>query len=203
MADIKNINNVKDEVTQEKRIDLYDLVENYKKRSSIKLKEEYLKSQVKVKPYLSYGVKMFLADQIVKQSCLKDGNVYVDSCKKYLLYIYTLIKYYTNIDISEKDLMLQYDLLDENELVEKILALIPEKELISFKTILDMKQDDLMTNKYGTYAFIEDQVERIRSITPEITKAFAPLIDVLSNKIETLDENKLEKMIGRAMKYIK
>ena len=145
---------------------------------------------------------MFLAQNIINQSCLKDGNVHIDSCKKYILYIYTLIRFYTNIDFKEKDVLIQYDLLDSNDLIEKILVLIPEKERITFKTILDMKQDDLMTNKYGTYAFITEQVNRVTSVAPEISKAFTPLVEKLNEKLESLDENKIEKFLNKAMKYV-
>ena len=213
MADITNINDIKkiqidniegnkENESTENRINLYKLVENYKKRSSTKLKEEFLKTQIKIVPYLGYGTKMFLAQNIINQSCLKDGNVYVDSCKKYILYIYTLIRFYTNIDFKEKDILTQYDLLDSNDLIEKILVLIPEKERITFKTILDMKQDDLMTNKYETHAFITEQVNRVTSVAPEISKAFSPLIEKLNEKLETLDENKIEKFLNKAMKYV-
>lgn len=188
--------------SKEKRIDLYKLVENYKKRSSTKLKEEFLKSQVKIVPYQNYTTKLFLAQNIINISCMKDGKVHIDSCKKYIMYIYTMIKFYTNIDIKEKDLMIQYDLLDKNDLIEKILALIPEKEKITFKTILDMKQDDLMTNKYGTHAFVEEQMDRIENISSKFSEAFAPVIETLTEKVKTLDENKIEKMLKGAMKYI-
>lgn len=194
------------EKQEEKRIDLYNLVKEYNKRSSIKLKKEFLKVVVKTKPYLNYGKKMFLADTIINTSCLKDGNVHIDSCKKYILYIYTLIKYYTNIDIKENQLLIQYDLLDEFGLVEEILELIPEKEIVTFKTILEMKQDDLMTNRYGTHAYITEQVERVRTVAPEINKAFAPFVETLTKKLETLDENKIENMLNKVMtmsKFVK
>ena len=188
--------------SKEKRIDLYKLVENYNKRSSTKLKEEFLKAQVKIVPYQGYTTKLFLAQNIINISCMKDGKVHIDSCKKYIMYIYTMIKFYTNIDIQEKDLMVQYDLLDENGLVEKILALIPEKEVTTMKTILDMKLNDLMTNKYGTHAFIEEQMDRIENISSKFSEAFAPVIETLTEKVKTLDENKIEKMLKGAMKYV-
>lgn len=217
MADI-NKDNIKEEKVDEtkatdttksteskstvKRIDLYKLVENYKKRSSTKLKEEFLKAQVKIVPYQGYTTKLFLAQNIINISCMKDGKVHIDSCKKYIMYIYTMIKFYTNIDIHEKDLMIQYDLLDENNMIEKILNLIPEKERITFKTILDMKQDDLMTNKYGTHAFVEEQMDRIENISSKFSEAFAPVIETLTEKVKTLDESKIEKMLKGAMKYV-
>ena len=180
------------------------LVDGYLKRTSTKMKEEYLKTVIKVKPYIGYGVKIFLADTIIKTSCLKEGRVYIDSCKKYMLYIYALIDTYTNIEINQKEWMSQYDRLDSLGLIEPILALIPEKERSTFKTILDMKLDDLMTNRYGIYAYIDEQMDRVAKIAPEIGKAFGPLIEKLSKQIETLDENKIEKNVkdGREGKLL-
>ena len=192
-----------EEKHKENAITIDKLIDGYLKRTSSKMKEEYLKTVIKVKPYVSYGVKIFLADTIIKTSCLKDGRVYIDSCKKYLLYIYALIDTYTNIEINQKEWMFQYDRLDSLGLIEPILALIPEKERSTFKTILDMKLDDLMTNKYGIYAYIDEQMDRAAKIAPEIGKAFGPLIEKLSKQIETLDENKIEKMLNRMGKFIK
>ena len=188
---------------KENAITIDKLIDGYSKRTSIKMKEEYLKAVIKIKPYVGYGVKMVIADRIIQNSCLKDGRVHIDSCKKYILYVYALIDTYTNIEITEKAWLFEYDSLDSLGLIEPILALIPEKEIATFKTILDMKHNDLMTNRYGTYAFIEDQVNRITSVTPEISKAFAPLIEKLNEKLETLDENKIEKMLNKAVKLIK
>lgn len=192
-----------EEKHKENAITIDKLIDGYLKRTSSKMKEEYLKTVIKVKPYVSYGVKIFLADTIIKTSCLKDGRVYIDSCKKYLLYIYALIDTYTNIEINRKEWMFQYDRLDNLGLIESILALISEKERATFKTILDMKLDDLMTNRYGIYAYIDEQMDRAAKIVPELSKAFGPLIEKLSKQVETLDENKIEKMINRAMKFVK
>lgn len=206
IVDINKNNKEKDTTTsfieKDNRLDLYKLVENYNKRTSIKLKDEFLKTQIKINSYLDYGTKMFLAQNIIEKSCVKNGDLHIDSCKKYILYIYTLIKFYTNIDIDEKDIMMQYDLLDRNNLVEKILSLIPGKELTTFKTILEMKQNDFMTNNYEAHAFISNQVNKIKEIAPELSKVFIPLVDKLNKKIESLDESKIDKMLNKYMKYI-
>lgn len=188
---------------KENAITVDKLIDGYLKRTSTKMKEEYLKTVIKVKPYIGYGVKIFLADTIIKTSCLKEGRVYIDSCKKYMLYIYALMDTYTNIEINQKEWMSQYDRLDSLGLIEPILALIPEKERSTFKTILDMKLDDLMTNRYGIYAYIDEQMDRAAKIAPEIGKAFGPLVEKLSKQIETLDENKIEKMINKAIKFVR
>lgn len=188
---------------KENALSIDKLIENYLKRTSTKMKEEYLKAAIKVKPYVGYGAKVFLANTIINTTCLKDGRVHIDSCKKYLLYVFSLIDTYTNIEVDSKNWMLQYDRLDSLGLIEPILALIPEKEIVTFKTILDMKLDDLMTNRYGIHAYIEEQMDRFSAIAPEIGNAFSPLIDKLSKQIETLDENKIEKMMNKFAKFVK
>lgn len=188
---------------KENALSIDKLIENYLRRTSTKMKEEYLKAAIKVKPYVGYGAKVFLANTIINTTCLKDGRVHIDSCKKYLLYVFSLIDTYTNIEVDSKNWMLQYDRLDSLGLIEPILALIPEKEIVTFKTILDMKLDDLMTNRYGIHAYIEEQMDRFSAIAPEIGKAFSPLIDKLSKQIETLDENKIEKMMNKFAKFVK
>ena len=213
MLDMPDISEIKSEQAEqieqkeskhkENALSIDKLIENYLKRTSTKMKEEYLKAAIKVKPYIGYGTKVFLANTIINTTCLKDGRVHIDSCKKYLLYVFSLIDTYTNIEVDSKNWLLQYDRLDGLNLIEPILALIPEKEVITFKTILDMKLDDLMTNRYGVHAYIEEQMDRFSAIAPEIGKAFSPLMDKLSKQIETLDENKIEKMIGKFAKFIK
>lgn len=199
----KENNKTKESKHKENGITIDKLIDGYLKRTSVKIREEYLKVVIKVKPYVGYGTKIFLADTIIKTSCLNDGQIYIDSCKKYLLYIYTLIDTYTNIELNQKDLMIQYDRLDSIGLIEPILALIPEKERATFKTILDMKQDDLMTNRYGVHAFIKEQMDRLTNVFSEFSKAFSPLVEKLNDKIETLDENKIEKILNKTMKLIK
>lgn len=188
---------------KENGITIDRLIENYLKRTSTKMKEEYLKAAIKVRPYVGYGTKVFLANTIINTTCLKDGRVHIDSCKKYLLYVFSLIDTYTNIEVDSKNWLLQYDRLDSLNLIEPILALIPEKEVVTFKTILDMKLDDLMTNRYGVHAYVDEQMERFNAIAPEIGKAFSPLIDKLNKQIESLDESKIEKMISKFGKFVK
>lgn len=179
------------------KIKIEELIAEYNKRNSTKLKYEYLKSVIKIVDYVGYGEKMFLAENIVNICCLKDNNVNLDSCKKYILYIYTILSRYTNLDIKEEDLLIQYDLLDQYGLIDEILGMIPEKEIVSFKTILDMKQNDLIANRYEIHSYITN---KINSLYPEISKAIIPLIEKLSKKIESLDEKKLERFFNKVTK---
>lgn len=203
LQESKENNETKEQKHKENGITIDKLIENYLKRTSTKMKEEYLKTAIKITPYIGYGTKVFLANTIINTTCLKDSRVHIDSCKKYLLYVFSLIDTYTNIEVDSKNWLFQYDRLDSLNLIEPILKLIPEKEVVTFKTILDMKLDDLMTNRYGVHAYIDEQMDRFNNIASEIGKAFSPLIEKLEKQIKSLDENKIENIASRFAKFIK
>lgn len=180
----------------ENKINIINLIEDYSKLKSEKLKEDYLKSKIQIKDYVEYGKKMFYAEQIVEASCLSNGYIHVDSCKKYILYIYTLISIYTNLDIEENDFLHQYDLLDKYNLIDEILNMISSKELATFKTILEMKQNDLITNKYETHAYITEKLN-------VYSKAFEPLLNKLTEKVDSLDEKSINNITNKMVNLIK
>ncbi|WP_346961245.1 hypothetical protein [Clostridium sp.] len=173
----------------ENKINVINLIEDYEKLTSDKSKEDYLKAKIKINNYIDYGTKMFIAENIINSSCLKNNNIYIDSCKRYILYIYALLANYTNLDIHENELLLQYDLLEKHGLLDIILDMIPEKEIVTFKTILDMKQNDLMTNKYEIHAFISD---KINSFT-DIVEGFA---NSINQKIDSMDNTEMNNLIN-------
>ena len=181
------------------RITITELIEGYNKRTSEKLKKDYLLSVIKVKNYIGYSTKTYLAEKIIENSCLKGANIQIDSCKKYIMYIHTLITYYTNIDFPIKDITFNYDLLEENGILENILEIIPEKEIATFKAILDMKLNDLMTNKYEIHSFI---TELFTNSILKINTKLSPFVQKICSKIETLDEKKIEKAINKAIKIL-
>lgn len=184
---------------EEKRIDVYKLVETYNKRASTKLKEEFLKSQIKIKPYMNYVVKNYLADQIIEKCCMDKNSVKIDSCRRYILYVYTMLKYWTNLDIKETELLVQYDLLDQHDMIEKILNLIPEKEVVTFNTLLDLKQNDFMVNNYGISAILNNTLNKIY---PDISKALTSMLESMNDKINILDQEKFENMFNDMKSYL-
>lgn len=173
----------------ENKINVINLIEDYEKLTSNKLKEDYLKAKIKINNYIDYSSKMFIAENIINSSCLKNNNIYIDSCKRYILYIYALLSNYTNLDIHENELLLQYDLLEKHGLLDIILNMIPEKEIVTFKTILDMKQNDLITNKYEIHAFISDKVNTFTSIVESF-------VNNIGQKMGSLDNTEVNNLVN-------
>lgn len=164
------------------KIDVFEFVEKY---NSVSEKQRLLDETVPKDTYVDYLVKQKYARDILTVSCLdSNGNIKLNSCKKYMLYVYTVFTLYTNIDISENKMVLAFDALDRYKLIDIILAEIPEAELNTFNTVLQMCQDDMMTNNYEIHGYINRNIE---NITAEFSKVLAPIVSSLSKKLDEVN----------------
>ena len=189
------VNEVK---TEDNTIMVKDLVDKFNSMASSKLKTEYLNKVIVVKPYIGYGTKLIYINKILDNSCYdKDKNIHVDSCKRYLLYVQALIMAYTNIKIDVSDAIADYDRLESSGLLETILGMIPEHELQSFDTMLQMKLDDLMTNNYDIHAYID---KKLKDFYPHLGDSVSKFLGAAEEFLGKLDEKKIEQILKRVMK---
>ena len=174
----------------ERKIDVKEFVKKYNTFNSKDAKRKYLESMIIEDKYVDYLVKVKYARDILAISCIdKDtGEIKMDSCKKYILYICTLINLYTKFEITSNKAVESYDLLDMNKLVDPILELMPEHEYKTFNTIFKMCQDDLMTNNYEIHGFIN---RKIKNAYPYISKQVSPLLNNLTEILNNLDDDKV------------
>lgn len=181
------------------KIEIDVLVDGYAKCSTVKEKNEYLKSNIIINDYLGYALKVSLADNIIEVSCISNGNVHIDSCKKELMRIHALLSNYTNINYGVEDIVFKYDSLERYGLIDKIIAMIPEKEVQTFSEILDMKQKDLMTNKYEIHAYLS---EKLNKLIPDFIKAINPIAQKVGKTMDSIDTEKVEKAIEKGFKLL-
>ena len=175
-----------------------DFVEGYKKITGPQQKEAYLNKKLNITPYVGYIVKELQAKNIVKESSLDDkGNVSINSSKRYILYIYSLIKLYTNLDMEPADIINDYDLLESAGLLDEILKRIPEKEKGAFDVMVKMQYDDFMTNYYSIHGYLDN---KLQTLYPHIGNAVTRLLDSSSEFLENLDMNKIEKLLKKLQK---
>lgn len=176
------------------KIDVFEFVEKYNSTSE---KQGLLDKTVPKDTYVDYLVKQKYVRDILTVSCLdSNGNVKLNSCKKYMLYIYTVFTLYTNIDIPENKMVLAFDALDRYNLIDIILAEIPEAELNTFNTVLQMCQDDMITNNYEIHGYINRNIE---NITTEFSKVLYPIVSNLNKKLDEVD---IEKLIQEFLKTL-
>ena len=118
-------------------IDVKDFVNKYSKFNTATAKESYLKTAVKFVDYMNFEIVEVLCDQILVNSCMdKNGNVKVNTCKKYLMYIYTIFDQYTNIAVHSDKWLEEFNLLSKVGLVEAVCQLMPENLITTLDSVL-------------------------------------------------------------------
>lgn len=169
-----------------------EFVEKYNAIATDRLKEDYLKDNLHINTYLPFLTKVTLADNLAKVTTLdKDtGNINVKSDVNYLLFCRMIVEQYTDLQVETEGFYEEYDLLNESGLLDKIMQMIPEKEITEFKMICDMKKDDIVFNQSTPKAFINQQIERITTIASVTLK---PILEKLVDEFENLDDKKIEK----------
>lgn len=179
-----------------------NFTEKYSAIATDRLKEEYLNDNLHIKTYLPFLTKVTLADKLAKITALdKDtGNVNVKSDVNYLLFCRMIVEQYTDLQIETEGFYEEYDLLNESGLLDKIMQMIPEKEITELKMICDMKKDDIIFNQSTPKAFINQQIERITTIASVTLK---PILEKISEQIENMSEEDIEKFTNKFEKLLK
>lgn len=196
MADIINLENKnKPNLTSwgVEKINVDDLIKGYNRLQSSQAKERYLKEKVKYIEYTNFEVVCFYVDKIIANSMFdKKGDIKVDSCQKYLQYIFTLLSFYTNIDIHAEQWILEFNKLRRYRLLEEIIKGIPETEVNTLDAVLEMKSNDAMTNYYNIQNWA---TKKLGDFYPFIAKGVNEVLESLSKNIENLDENKIRQIL--------
>ena len=182
-----------------------EFVESYSNFATQNLKDDYLKDNLEITTYVPFIKKVTYAASLAQNTMIdKDtGNIRVSSESNYLFFVRSIIELYTDLEIENNAFYDEYDLLNESGLLDKIMQMIPEKEITEFKMICDMKKDDLLFNQSTPKAFINQQIERVSTILGVTLK---PVLDKLATELENMDDSKIEKLskvLERGLKRIK
>lgn len=91
---------------------------------------EWGEQVIEIKQYLPLEKKLELIGDVINRSWDPNANFY-NPCQYEVLISFEMVKAYTNITFTEKqekDFYKTYDLLDSNDLITKILDIIPANE---------------------------------------------------------------------------
>lgn len=180
-----------------------------------KLKGDYLKENLKITTYLPFIKKDALAQNIVNATTYrfenytkedgttgrrKTNQIQINSTAQMLLFYRVIIENYTNLEVETEGFYEEYDALNESGLLDKIMQMIPEKEIAEFKMICDMKKDDTIFNRSTPKAFINQQIERVSTILGVTLK---PVLENISEQIENMSEEDVEKFTNKFEKLLK
>ena len=199
-----------------------EFCENYKNRATDKLKGDYLKENMKITTYLPFIKKDALAQNIVNATTYKfedytneDGTtgrrrtnqIQINSTAQMLLFYRVIIENYTDLEVETDGFYEEYDALNESGVLFELTAdfdghpsLIPAKEISELRGMVDLKQRDAMTNQYETHNFISNQVERFGTL---IGVTLKPVLEKISEQIENMSEEDVEKFTNKFEKLLK
>lgn len=178
-----------------------EFCEKYNNIANQKLKDDFIKSNVKITPYVSFVKKDALISNLLKATMIdkETGNVKVNSSAEYLLKTRILIENYTNLTVETDGFYEEYDELKKSGLFTILLMgddntapLIPIEEIAEFNHLLSIKRNDVFTNRYEIHSFITEQVDRFKALG-EAT--LTPLMDVVSKKLDEIPKEDLDKVV--------
>lgn len=186
-----------------KNITIKTFCKEYNNRVNDTLKKQYIKDNLEIIPYVSFVKKDALISNLLKATMIdkETGNVKVNSSAEYLLMTRILIENYTNLTVETEGFYEEYDELKKSGLFTILLIgdeatdtapLIPYEEIVEFKHLLSIKRSDVLTNRYEIHSFITEQVDRFKALG-EAT--LAPLVEVVSKKLDEIPKENLEEKI--------
>lgn len=152
-----------------KKIKVAQLVENYNSLSSSEGKEDLIKSLV-IREYMPVLEKKLVIQTMFDKSLVNDnGNVYVDMFINKINVTFGILAMYTRIDFNKSDdpensLFDDYDLLMENDLLNKLFNYIPESELNQILTINDQVHETFYNKYKSTEAFVNSVIDRVSTV---------------------------------------
>lgn len=120
--------------------------------------EAYLKSRI-VKTYIPIEDKIAACNAIVSATShtnFENVEVYKrNSPAQFINFALLIIAKYTDIEIDFENTVGEFNALDEFDLINQILAAIPQREYNTWSRILEMANDDLFENERSLAAIVE------------------------------------------------
>lgn len=175
------------------KITVKDLVNEYNSTATNQ-RSKWLKETVVINKHVSWSSKVTLAKAIISASCFDENmNFHVDTPKRTLLTAVGIFTLYTNIDFDDKNIVNDWDVLAESELILKLSSMVnSQSDSDSFEKIVDMVYEDAKINEYEPHAFI---TKKLMDMWPHISEAVMPLINKASDALDKVDENTFKEIV--------
>lgn len=193
-----------------------EFCEKYNAFTSQSLKDEFIKQNLKITQYIPFVKKDALATNLVNISTYEYEN-YVDengnikrrkseriklnSTVQYLLFCRMIIENYTNLEVETEGFFEEYDALKSCGLLDKLIgsddSILPMNDIAELRTVIDMKQKDVLYNECEIHNYISKQIGRISDLA---NATLTPLMDVVSKKLNEISKEDLE---GKILEFVK
>ena len=190
-----------------------EFCEKYNAFTTQSLKDNFIKQNLKITPYVSIIKKDAYAQLIVDKTTFeqesyddngktkyrKTDKIRINSVAQYIQFCRAVIELYTDLEIEDGSFINEYDALKSSGLLDILMVgsdkadpLIPMSELSDFKTTLTMKQSDTQFNETTTQAFINKQIGRISDLA---NATITPLVEVVSKKLDEMPKEDLDNVV--------
>ena len=196
-----------------KKITIKNFCDVYRNRAS-QMKDSYIKENLVITPYVPFIKKNALADKLVDVSTYvfedykkedgtigrrKTDKIKVNSTTQYLLFCRLIIENYTNLTVETEGFFEEYDALKKCGLLDKLMvstetrpSLIPMDEIAELRSLISMKQSDIMTNYCEPHNYVNSLVERFGDIIDVLAK---PIMDKAMDEAENVEENEFLEVV--------
>lgn len=179
------------------KISVQDFVDKINRYASKDAKNKYIESIVLKDKYVDYMTKVTLVRDFTNKSCLdQNGNVRMNSCGKYLMYVRTILSLYTKLELDEDSssgFFHEFDMLNKYRIIDDIMKNVPKSELSEWDTIMSMCHQDLITNNYEIHGYISRNVDNIMTA---IDKSAEPLVNAMIEKVKEMDTEDFRDMLN-------
>ncbi len=187
---------------------IFEFVEKYDAIATESLKNDFIKDNVIFVDYIPFIKKDALAQKLIDVSMYeyedytdksgkvnrrKTDKIKVNSVVQYLLFCRIIIENYTNLEVETDGFFEEYDALKQSGLLDKLMVgteiaapLIPQSEISEFKTIIDIKQKDLLYNATEIHNYVNSLVERFGDIIDVLAK---PIMDKAIEQMGDAEKN--------------
>ena len=140
-----------------------DFIRKYNKTSDI---DTFISNRITT-TYLPYEEKITLCDRVVQATCYKEVEgkriFWMNTPAQFMLFSVALIETYTDIELSE-NVIDDFNALDQQNLITKIIATIPENEYATIRGLLDMIINDIRENERDLVSWIEGKKETLNIV---------------------------------------
>ena len=133
-----------------------EFVEKYKKAKDAE-KAKILK-EIEIKTYVPFAEKVVHSEAVLSQSAQRfNGVLQLQSSKRFLVFVTSILKLYTNLELNTEKPHKDYDLLRESGLIDVVQNKIGD-DLDEFSTVFNMTWDDMVYNENNWRVFIASQL---------------------------------------------
>lgn len=147
------------------KITVQDFIINYNKCEDVNKKLAYTQTLMNDDAYVPFEAKQVQAESILKTAHTDaEGNVLFNSCKEYMMKVYTLMENYTNIQVSSNTWVVDFNLLHKTGAIQDILASIPPKEHAHWDFVYSVCKEDFIDNHCSNGAIVNNLMKAFQVI---------------------------------------